>query len=88
MLISAGPLRSARVRMCLARSSWIQYFELDRENWYGPVSVGDAGALWQVDVIGPHELLPSEKEARMAIDKVTKAIRSVAGDGVLAARGP
>jgi hypothetical protein len=70
------------------QTSWVQYFELDRENWHTPESVGDADALWQVDVIAPHELLPTEREARIAIDKVTRAIRSLAGEGALAARGP
>jgi phenylpyruvate tautomerase PptA (4-oxalocrotonate tautomerase family) len=70
------------------QTSWVQYFELDRENWYGPVSIGDANALWEVDVIAPQELLPTEKEARMAIKEVTQAIRSLTGEGLLPARGP
>jgi len=57
-------------------------------NWYTPEPVGEADSLWQVDVIAPHELLPTEREARMAIDKVTRAIRSITGEGLLAARGP
>jgi phenylpyruvate tautomerase PptA (4-oxalocrotonate tautomerase family) len=70
------------------QTSWVQYFELDRENWYGPGTIGDENAFWQVDVIAPEELVPTEKHARLAIKKVTEAIRSVVGDGLLPARGP
>jgi phenylpyruvate tautomerase PptA (4-oxalocrotonate tautomerase family) len=70
------------------QTSWVQYFELERENWYAPATIGDPTAFWQVDVVGPQEYLPTEKEARLAIEKVTEAIRTVAGDGVLPARGP
>ncbi|MFF3749513.1 hypothetical protein ACFYYH_03475 [Streptomyces sp. NPDC002018] len=66
----------------------MQYFELDRENWHSPVTIGNAKAFWQVDVIAPHDLLPTEEDARIAIEKVTEAIRSVAGEGLFPARGP
>ncbi|GII56571.1 hypothetical protein Pth03_49600 [Planotetraspora thailandica] len=70
------------------QTSWVQYFEIDRENWHSPATIGDNNAFWQVDVIAPQEYVPTTREARIAIEKVTEAIRSVTGDGVLPARGP
>ena len=70
------------------QTSWVQYFELERENWYLPFPIGKANAFWQVDVIAPQEYLPTKKDTQIAIEKVTEAIRSVVGDGVLPARGP
>lgn len=70
------------------QTSWVQYFELDRENWYLPFPIGEPNAFWQVDVIAPQEYLPTKQDAKVAIDKVTQAIRSVTGDGTLPARGP
>ena len=70
------------------QTSWVQYFELDRENWYLPFPIGEQNAFWQVDVIAPQEYLPTTQDAKVAIEKVTQAIRSVAGDGTLPARGP
>lgn len=70
------------------QTSWVQYYELDRENWYLPATIGDPNAFWQVDVIAPQEYLPTNNETRIAIENVTAAIRSVTGDGVLPSRGP
>jgi phenylpyruvate tautomerase PptA (4-oxalocrotonate tautomerase family) len=70
------------------QTSWVQYFELDRENWYLPVPIGRPDAFWQVDVIAPQEYLPTTADAEIAIEKVTAAVRSVTGDGLLPARGP
>lgn len=70
------------------QTSWVQYFELDRENWYLPVPIGAPDAFWQVDVIAPQEYLPTKADTRIAIEKVTEAIRGVVGEGVLPARGP
>ena len=70
------------------QTSWVQFFELDRENWYLPVTIGDPDAFWQVDVIAPQAYLPTGTEARIAIENVTAAIRSFTGDGVLPSRGP
>lgn len=70
------------------QTSWVQYYELDRENWYLPVTIGDPDAFWQVDVIAPQEYLPTSNEARVAIENVTQAIRSFTGAGVLPGRGP
>lgn len=70
------------------QTSWVQYFELDRDHWYLPIPIGRPDAYWQVDVIAPQEYLPTRNDSKIAIEKVTAAIRSVAGDGVLPARGP
>jgi hypothetical protein len=45
-------------------------------------------AFWQVDVTAPQEYLPTKEDAKVAIEKVTQAVRGVVGDGVLPARGP
>jgi phenylpyruvate tautomerase PptA (4-oxalocrotonate tautomerase family) len=70
------------------QTSWIQYFELDRENWYAPALIGDTNALVQVDMIAPQDYVRSEEDARTAIEKVTGAIREVVGEGLLPGRGP
>ncbi len=70
------------------QTSWVQYFELDRENWYLPFPIGRPDAFWQVDVIAPQEYLPTREDAGIAIEKVTQAVRAIVGDGVLPARGP
>ena len=70
------------------QTSWVQYFELEPENWYAPATIGNPEAFWQVDVIGPAEYLPDDAAATLAIAKVTEAIRSISGPGVLPARGP
>jgi phenylpyruvate tautomerase PptA (4-oxalocrotonate tautomerase family) len=69
-------------------SSWVQYVEFERENWYAPVTAGDPDALWQIDVIAPHEYLPTKKDALLAVQKVTTAVRSIVGDRELPAYGP
>ena len=48
------------------QTSWVQYFEIDRENWYAPVMIGNPSAFWQIEVIGPQEYLPTPKEARLS----------------------
>ena len=70
------------------QTSWVQYFELDRENWYLPFPIGRQDAFWQIDVIAPQEYLPTKDDARIAIEKVTESIRGVVGGDVLPARGP
>ncbi|MBE1489212.1 tautomerase family protein [Plantactinospora soyae] len=70
------------------QTSWIQYFELDPENWYAPFTVGDTKAFLQADMIAPQDYVKSKEDARIAIEKVTAAIRDVIGDGLLPGRGP
>ncbi|MFE9328863.1 hypothetical protein ACIHDR_48955 [Nocardia sp. NPDC052278] len=70
------------------QTSWVQYFELDRENWYAPITIGDPSVFWQIDVIAPRERVPTQAEARLVIKKVTSAVRSITGDGELPAYGP
>lgn len=41
------------------QTSWVQYIELNRENWYAPITIGDPTAFWQIDVIVPQEKLPT-----------------------------
>jgi phenylpyruvate tautomerase PptA (4-oxalocrotonate tautomerase family) len=70
------------------QTSWVQYIELDRDNWYLPIPIGKTDAFVQADVIAPQEYLPTPADTRAAIEKVTTAIRGVVGDGLLPARGP
>ena len=70
------------------QTSWVQYYEFDPENWYNPNPLGDPAAQWQVDVIAPEKLLPAPEQAKLMVEKVTEAVRSFAGEGVLPARGP
>ncbi|MGF6888326.1 phenylpyruvate tautomerase PptA (4-oxalocrotonate tautomerase family) [Nocardia sp. GAS34] len=70
------------------QTSWVQYIELNRENWYAPITIGDPTAFWQIDVIVPQEKLPTPRVARLVIEKVTAAVRSLTGDCDLPAYGP
>lgn len=70
------------------QTSWVQYYELEPENWYGPVTLGDPAAFWQIDMIAPEKLLPTREGCRQAVEKVTEAVRQTSGEGLLPARGP
>ncbi|GGJ66793.1 tautomerase family protein [Streptomyces brasiliensis] len=70
------------------QTSWVQYYEFEPENWYNPNPIGDPLAKLQVDVIAPERLLQTPEEAKLAVEKVTEAVRSITGEGTLPARGP
>ncbi|MFF0764647.1 4-oxalocrotonate tautomerase family protein [Streptomyces sp. NPDC003737] len=70
------------------QASWVQYYEFDPDNWYNPHTLGDPSAQWQIDVIAPRKLLPTPEETKLVLEKVTAAVRSVSGEGLLPARGP
>ena len=70
------------------QTSWVQYYEFEPDNWYNPNPLGDPAAQLQVDVIAPEKLLQMPEDAKLAVEKVTAAVRSITGEGLLPAQGP
>lgn len=71
-------------------ASWVQFIELEPENWYAPANVPGANAdsRIQLDIFTPQALLATPAEARSALAKANEAVRSVLGPGVLPTHGP
>jgi phenylpyruvate tautomerase PptA (4-oxalocrotonate tautomerase family) len=71
-------------------TSWVQFFEIEPENWYAPVNLpgADPDSKIQLDVITPQELLATPEEARAMLGKANQAVREVLGPGALPAHGP
>lgn len=71
-------------------ASWVQFIELEPENWYAPANLAGANpdSRIQLDIFTPQKLLATPEDARQALAKANEAVRSVFGPGVLPTHGP
>ena len=56
-------------------TSWVQFFEIEPENWYAPVNLpgADPDSKIQLDVITPQKLLATPNEARFSTPQQAEA---------------
>jgi phenylpyruvate tautomerase PptA (4-oxalocrotonate tautomerase family) len=71
-------------------ASWVQFIELEPENWYAPANLPGANpdSRIQLDIFTPQALLATPDEACSALARANEAVRSVLEPGVLPAHGP